>query len=169
MPTPREQYFFLRRNDRGEEYIESFDEVLVLPIDQDGSILFARESAPAFGGGPVLVLPGGTVEPRESMADTANRELQEELGLRAGRLEYLGELTPWSKYLGVRSHIYLGRDLTASKLHGDEPEEVGMERVPWNAVESMMMSGHLRDARAIAALYRAQLVLNSQHQAGAQQ
>jgi ADP-ribose diphosphatase len=167
--SKQEQYFFLKRDSRGEEYIESFDEVLILPIDHDGNILFARESAPAFGGEPVLLLPGGTVEPRESMADTANRELQEELGLCAGQLDYLGELRPWSKYLGVRSHVYLGRDLTPSKLQGDEPEAVAMERVPWNAIESLMMSGRLRDARAIAALYRAQLVFNSQHRAQPQQ
>lgn len=159
MQSNQQKYFSVKTDGHGEEYIESFDEVLVLPMDRDGSVLFARESAPAFGHAPVLILPGGTVEPDESLEVTANRELQEELGLRANRLDYLGELTPWSKYLSVRSHLYLGRDLAPSQLPGDEPELVGVERVPWSAIEAMMVNGRLRDARAIAALYRAHLAL----------
>lgn len=157
------KYFWFEADARGEEYIRSYDEVIVLPIDADGNVLFAVEAAPAFGGERVLILPGGTAEPDEPLAETANRELQEELGYRAGRLDFLGELRPWSKYLTVRSHLFLARDLTESKLPGDEAEPVGFERVPWSQVDALVAEGRLRDARAIAALSLARTALFSGH------
>jgi ADP-ribose diphosphatase len=153
----REEYFWLVPDEHGETFIQSRDEVLVLPIDANGDVLFALEPAPAFGGEQVLILPGGTVEPEETLADTANRELQEELGFAARHLQYLGELRPWSKYLSVRSHLFLGRDLVLSKLPGDELEPVGIRRVPWAETNSLVLAGQLRDARAIAALHLAQI------------
>lgn len=160
--SQQQQYFSTKRDAHGEAYIQSFDEVLILPVDADGSILFAREPAPAFDGAPVLILPGGALDTNEKPEQTANRELQEEVGLRAGRLDYLGELRPWPKYLTVRSHLYLGRDLTASRLPGDERHPIGVERVAWNEIEALMIAGRLSDARAIAAIYRARLFLEAQ-------
>ena len=62
-------------------------------------------------------------------------ELQEEIGYRAGRLDYLGELWPWAKYLAVRS--FLARELTPSKLMGDEGYEVGVEQLPLAELETV--------------------------------
>ena len=156
--SPR-KYFFLKKDKHGEDFIESVDEVLIVAIDQDESVLFARELSPAFAHSPVLILPGGTAEDNERPEATANRELQEEIGMRANHLEYLGELWPWSKYLNVRSHLFLARDLVPSKLPGDEAEPVEMVRVPWNEIDHMVADGRLNDARAIAALYRVRLAL----------
>lgn len=161
MGSEERKYFFLKADATGEEYIASSDETLIVPLDAEGAVLFARETAPAFGRAHVLILPGGTVEPHETLAETANRELQEELGVRAARMEYLGELWPWSKYLAVRSHIFLGRDLIPSKLPGDETEQVETVRVAWHEINTMVADGRLRDARAIAALYRVRLALDT--------
>ena len=157
--SSQREYFFLKKDKHGEDFIESFDEVLIVPIDQDESVLFARELSPAFAHIPVLILPGGTIEDDEPWEAAANRELQEEIGMRANHLEYLGELWPWSKYLAVRSHLFLARDLVPSKLPGDEAEPVEMVRIPWNEIDPMVADGRLNDARAIAALYRVRLAL----------
>lgn len=146
------QYFWLEADQHGESYIRSYDEVIVLPIDANGNVLFAVEPAPAFGSEKVLLLPGGTADPNESYEQTANRELQEELGYQAHRLERLGELRPWTKYLSVRSHLFLAQDLEPRRLPGDEAEPVGIERVPWSALDRLLAQGQLCDARAIAAL-----------------
>ncbi len=104
------RYFALGRDRRDNLYIQCSDEVLTIPLDANGDVLLAVEPAPAFGR-DVWVFSGGTFEPGEPHETTANRELQEELGFAAGRLEYLGQLWPWSKYLTVRSDLYLARDL----------------------------------------------------------
>ena len=67
---------------------------------------------PAGGGLVELRIAGGMegrVAERTAQLEAANRELQEEIGYKAGRLDYLGELRPFSKYLAVRSFVYLAR------------------------------------------------------------
>lgn len=158
MTTPV-SYLSLQMGQNGEEFIQTFDEVLILAIDASGSVLFGIEPSPAFGGERVLILPGGTVGSDEALAETANRELQEEVGYRADQLTYLGELRPWSKYLSLRTHVYLGRELQESKLAGDEIYPVEVRRVSLLEVDDLVADGRLQDARAIAALYLARPIL----------
>ena len=151
------EYFRSERDARGEEYINTRDEVLVVPLTEAGEVILAVEPSAAFGE-PVLILPGGSEEPGEPHATTANRELQEEIGLRADRLDHLGTLRPFAKYLRLTSYLYLARDLTPSRLPGDEGYEIGMERVPLSGpdgFERLVAAGRLTDARVIAALYLA--------------
>ena len=156
------EYFALRRGASGETYIHSPDEVLVVALDAHGAVALIVEPSPAFDE-EVLVLPGGTVDPGELGPATANRELQEEIGLRAARLDDLGELRAWSKYLSTRSHVYLARDLTASWLKGDEAYEIRVEWTPLDAFEELIVSGRLLDARVIAALLLARRALAAEH------
>jgi ADP-ribose diphosphatase len=147
------EWFALEEDEHGESYVRpSSDEVLVVALDDTGAVLLAREPSAAFGE-PVLILPGGCTEPGEPHDATANRELQEEIGYMAGRLDLLGELRPWSKYLRLRSFVYLARGLTPNRLPGDEGYEIGVERMSLARLEDAIASGQLRDARAIAALY----------------
>ena len=122
-------------------------------------VILTVEPSAAFGE-DVMILPGGMVEPGENQAVTANRELQEEAGYAAHRLTFLGELRPWSKYLQTRSFIYLGQDLAASRLVGDEDYTIGVEFVPLTDFESWIADGRIKDARVIAALYMARAALH---------
>jgi 8-oxo-dGTP pyrophosphatase MutT (NUDIX family) len=152
------RYFSLDRDDHDTLFIRCSDEVLTIPLDTHGDVLLAVEPAPAFGR-DVWVFSGGSVEPGEPHETTANRELREELGFAAGRLDFLGQLRPWSKYLTVRSDLYLARDLVASRLVGDEDYEIGVARVPLAAFEAFITSGQIQDARVIAGLYLARAYL----------
>lgn len=155
---PDNAYFSLATDARGTEYIRSFDEVVVVALDEAGHALMAVEPAPARGH-DVWVLPGGTVTDDEPHDAAAGRELQEELGYAPGRLDYLGELWPWAKYLSVRSFVYLARELTPSKLEGDEDYEIGIERVPLGDLEGLAARPELRDARVLAAFLMARAFL----------
>ena len=79
--------------------------------------------------------------------------MQEEIGFRSEQLTLLGELRPWSKYLSVRTFVYLACNLIPSALKGDEDYEIKTERVHLDKFESLITSGRLTDARVIAALY----------------
>ena len=158
-----DEYFALGSDDRGNSFVRSPDEVLALPLTADGDVLVSVEPSPAFGE-PTIILPGGTAVAEEDHEETANRELQEELGYKAGHLDFLGELRPWSKYLTVRSYVYLARGLTPSRLQGDEDYEIGVERVPLDQFETLITSKRLLDARVIAALYMARAFLDVERQ-----
>jgi DNA modification methylase/8-oxo-dGTP pyrophosphatase MutT (NUDIX family) len=152
------QYFSLLTHESGDEFVRTGDEVLIVPVTAEGDVLLAVEPSPAFGE-PTLVLPGGELEAHEAVEVTANRELQEEIGYRAERIDALGELRPFSKYLTVRSFVFLARDLVPSRLEGDEKHQIHVERVPFADFETLIAAGRLLDARVIAALYRARSFL----------
>jgi 8-oxo-dGTP pyrophosphatase MutT (NUDIX family) len=101
-------YFTLMAGEDGVGFIHCGDGVLVVPLTDDGQVLLAVERAAAFDR-ETLGLVGGEVEEGEPLEETANRELQEELGWRAGRIDYLGELHPF-KYLTSRQFVFLARD-----------------------------------------------------------
>ncbi len=151
-------HFALGRDNHDRLFVKVRDEVMTIPLDEQGNVLLAVEPAPAFGQ-DVWIFSGGTAEPGESHEIAANRELQEELGYAASRLDFLGELWPWSKYLTARSFIYLARDLVARSLVGDEGYTIGSERVPLATFETYIASGQIRDARVIAGLYLARAYL----------
>jgi 8-oxo-dGTP pyrophosphatase MutT (NUDIX family) len=153
------KYFSILADADGTEFVRTGDEVLVVALSEQGHALLIEEPSPAFGA-PTLVLPGGSVEDNEEFSQTANRELQEEVGFRAAVLSYLGELRPYSKYLAVRSHVYLARQLIPAELPRDEGYEIEVSRVPLGGFEELIGDGRLLDARVIAALHLARAYLS---------
>ncbi len=153
------RWFSIRQSESGEEFLASSgDEVLMVALDAAGEVLLSSEPSAAFGQA-TLILPGGQVEANVPNAEQANRELQEEIGYRAGQIDFLGELQPWSKYLAVRSFVYLGRQLSEAKLPGDEDYAIGVEPVALAHFERLISAGRLQDARVIAALFLARAFL----------
>ncbi len=148
----KSNYFEICEDGENDEYVTCADEVLMIPLTDDGQVIFIREPAPAFGRETPLLLPGGTVEDGEELAVTADRELQEEIGYRAGSMEFLMAMRPWSKYLGVTSHVFVAQGLRPSQLDGDEGYEIALEPHPLAALDDLIQTGALRDARVIAAL-----------------
>jgi ADP-ribose diphosphatase len=155
------EYFSIYRDVTDSEFVgTSEDEVLVVALTAQGEVLLTIEPSPAFGE-PSLILPGGGIVVGEEQAETARRELQEEIGHLPRQLDFLGELRPHAKYLAARSFVYLGRDLVPGRLQGDERYEIGIERVPLSRFEELIAAGRLLDARAIAALYLARNFLSA--------
>lgn len=149
-PVASDPYFTLMAGEDGVGFIHCGDGVLVVPVTEDGKVLLAVERSPAFGE-EVLGLVGGEAEEVEILEATANRELQEELGYRAGRIDYLGELHPF-KYLASRQFVFLACDLIPHKLEGDEIYPVSARAVSLEEMCALGATGPLHDALAIAAL-----------------
>ena len=83
-----------------------------------------------------LEFPGGVFEKGEDAFAAAARELQEETGFRAGKIEKLGEFNPNPAIMSNRVHFFLARDLeTPGRQKLDEDEYVEVETV---AVEDVM-------------------------------
>ena len=79
------EYFRFERDAQGEVFVGTRNEVLVVALSEAGEVILTIEPSAAFGE-QTLILPGGTEEPGEPHEVTADRELQEEVGLHAGRL-----------------------------------------------------------------------------------
>ncbi len=148
----QDDYYSIYTSEQGIDYIRMRSEVLIVPLTHQGKVILTIEPSVAFGE-PTLVLPGGVTELDETHEQTALRELQEEIGYTAKRLDFLGEVRPFSKYIAIQSFIYLARELVPSKLQGDEDYPIRMEQVPLKDFEHLIISGRLLDARIIAALF----------------
>jgi ADP compounds hydrolase len=155
-PVTTDPYFALMADAEGVGYAQCGDGVVVVPLTEDGQVLLAVEYSPAFGQ-EILTLAGGAVDEGESLEEAANRELQEEMGWRAERIQLLGELHPF-KYLQSRQFLFLAQGLTPSQRPGDEQHPVQTRSVPLNGWTELWAQGELQDAVAIAALSLAQQV-----------
>ncbi len=154
------RYFTIAEDSKGVAYLQTSDNVLVVPLTARNEVILIGEPSPAFGD-MALVLPGGEIEKGEKPADAANRELQEEIHYTAGRWYALGELRMDAKYNTRRISVHLARQLQPSRMKGDEPYSIRVGRVPMANFESLIASGRLTDASSIAALYMAQSFLRS--------
>ncbi|MFN2158711.1 MAG: NUDIX hydrolase [Anaerolineales bacterium] len=144
----------VRKKDGGVmelDVVEHHDSVTILPLDDDGNIWFVsqyRHPAGEF----LLELPAGVIEVGESQAECANREIQEEIGMRAGRLEEVGGFYLVPGYSTEFMHIFLARDLHPSSLEGDEDEIILVEKISLDKAYSMAETGLIKDVKSLGAL-----------------
>lgn len=128
--------------------------VLVIPMLDDETVLLIREYAAGVHRYE-LALPKGRVEAGEDLLEAANREMMEEVGFAANKLQHLTSLTLAPGYLSHVTNIILAQDLYKKREQGDEPEEI--EVVPWKLSElsTLLLDTECTEARSIAALFLA--------------
>src|SRR6266536_3317139 len=96
-----------------QEVVTHRPSVGMLPVDDQGRLLLVRQyRSPAAA--DLLEIPAGSVDPGEDVESAVQRELQEEVGVRAGRLRRLGGFYLAPGYCSEFMHVYLAEGLTAS-------------------------------------------------------
>ncbi|HEX8687213.1 MAG TPA: NUDIX hydrolase [Pyrinomonadaceae bacterium] len=122
-----------------------------VPVHADGTVSFVRQyrhPARAFE----LELPAGKLDPGERPAETAARELEEELGLVAGRLEPLSEFYTTPGFCAERLWVFLATDLRETARRHEEDEIIEVVRLPLARALGMLASGEIDDAKTIIGL-----------------
>ena len=133
------------------EIIEHGGSVVILPIDDEGNILFVRQYRHATGK-DLLELPAGTRNSAEPYEDCAARETREETGMEAGSLEKIGEFYLAPGYSTEFMAVFLATGLKDNPLDPDEDEVLSIEKIPVKKAFEMALSGKLPDAKSLAAL-----------------
>jgi ADP-ribose pyrophosphatase len=131
----------------------------VVPLKEDGSVVLIRQLRHAAGGF-IYEIPAGKLDPQEDPKDCAARELEEEVGYRAGSLELLTSIWTAPGFTDEVIHIYLGTYLEVGKQNLDQDEI--LEIVEWPLEEAMakILDGTIRDAKTIIGL---QMVYGKKH------
>ncbi len=142
------------------QILEKKDTVIIVPITSEGELILIKEYFTAIDEYQID-LPGGRIDPGHSEIETVNKELQEEIGYKAGKIDLLGVVTISPGYLTQKAHLFLARDLSESKLEGDEEEALEIVKYPFDKFEELIEQGKITESRAIAALYMARKFLNS--------
>jgi ADP-ribose pyrophosphatase len=126
----------------------------VLPLHEDGTVTLIRQLRPAAGGF-LLEIPAGRLHPGEDPGECGRREMTEETGLRAERLEPLGILRSSPGVFDEVIHLYLGTGLTQGADDPEQYEEIEKVRLPLSEALRMAADGRIDDGKTIAALFRA--------------
>lgn len=101
-----------------------------------------------------LEIPGGMVDPGESSAAAAARELYEETGYRSASLEQIGVVRPNPALFANRCTTFVATDLTChGRPEGDGEEEIEVVLVPMSRVPAMIASGEIDHALVVAAFH----------------
>jgi ADP-ribose pyrophosphatase len=127
---------------------------LLFDAEGHASVVLVRQFRAPFGD-TVLEIPAGMRDvPGEPTHVTAARELVEEVGLVAGRLEPLTQFYPSAGMTDSVLHLFLATDLTLVERSTHGPEEAHSEVVhlPFADAIAMVESGEIRDAKTIIGL-----------------
>jgi len=140
------------------DIIEHGGSAVIVPIDADGNLLFVRQYRHAAGT-DLLELPAGTLDEGEEPAVCAAREIREETGFAAGKLEKIGEFYLAPGYSTEFMVVYLATDLKHDPLEADADEFLSVEKIPVKQALEMAEKGEIPDAKSLAALLLAQMYL----------
>ena len=134
------------------EVVERPDTVAVLALDEDGNVLLVRQFRYAIGH-ETLEIPAGTLDEGEIPVQAALRELREETGFAASRLDLLLAYRPAIGYCTERMTVFFAKDLSPAPLHGDE-EHIRLTRVPFERIHDSIVQGQqpFEDAKSILAI-----------------
>ena len=153
----------LKTPDGGEtrlEIVEHGGSVVLVPIDDQSNLLFVRQYRHAAGK-DVLELPAGTRDENEPYEECAAREIREETGMEAGRLEKIGEFYLAPGYSTEFMAVFLATQLKHNPLQADEDEFLQIEKIPLKKAMEMAESGEVPDAKSLAALLLARSYLKT--------
>ncbi|WP_087023295.1 ADP compounds hydrolase NudE [Thaumasiovibrio subtropicus] len=129
--------------------------VMIVPVTTDGDLLLIREYA-AGTENYELGFPKGLIDPGETVAEAANRELKEEIGFGANVLTPLKEVVLAPSYFSSTMTILLAEDLYPEKLEGDEPEPLQLVKWPLAQADELISHADFAEARSIVGLVLAQ-------------
>lgn len=135
----------------------------VLPVLEDGDdpqVLLIRQFRYAAGG-DILEVPAGRPEPGEDWVTCARRELEEEVGLQAGRLVRLSTIYTTPGFTDERIHLFLALDNRPGTVNRDADEFLKLLPMPISQALQHIQDGLIVDAKSIATLHLASAWLAS--------
>lgn len=125
--------------------------VAIVPILDDRKVILVSQYRHAVGK-TLMEIPAGTLHPDEKPEECALRELREETGYIAGRLEKLLSLYLAPGYSTELIHLFLAEDLRPAKSETDEDEFIELVIVPLDEAVVKILKGEIQDAKTVAAL-----------------
>jgi len=139
---------------RKYDLVKIQDAVTILPLDSEGCIHFVRQYR-IGAGKEMLELPAGKIEEGEEALETAEREIREEIGMAAGKMQELGRFYVSPGYSTEYMYTYLATGLDPAPLSPDLDEFLNVVKLPLDEVKQMIHSGQLNDSKSLAALFLA--------------
>jgi len=138
------------------DYLSEPPAVVVLPLTPDGEVVVIeewRQAVERVNRG----IPAGSTEPDDDadLEAAARRELREETGYEADRVEHRGAVEPANGFADSVHHHFVARDCRPTAAQDlDDDESIRVDTAPFDDLLAEAVSGELRDARAVLAVLR---------------
>jgi ADP-ribose pyrophosphatase len=124
---------------------------VIIPVFSDGTIALVRQyrhAAVRY----LLEIPAGTLNRGEAPEEGAARELEEELGFVAGRMEKLSEFFVSPGFCEEKMWLYMATELVETEQRLEQDELIEVCRFPLNQTLEMISDGEIQDAKTIIGL-----------------
>lgn len=131
-------------------YVNTTGSVMVIPIDEHGKIWMVHQYRYLMGGISTEFAGGGMVSGM-SIEDNARKELLEELGIKADRVETIGSFNPFKGVTDEMCNVVLARGLQHVGASPEDTEEVQPIALSRKELEQLIASNVIRDGMTLAA------------------
>ena len=132
------------------EIVEHGGSVVLVPVDDEGNLLLVRQYRHAAEQ-DLLELPAGTRHEEEPFEECAAREIREETGMEAGKLQKVGGFYLAPGYSTEFMAVFIATDLKLNPLQADFDEFLQLEKIPVKKAVELFQSGKVLDAKSLAA------------------
>ena len=133
------------------EVVEHKSAVGMLAVTDRDSVLLVRQYRYAVGEA-TLEICAGLIEDGEDPAQAAEREMQEELNVKAKNLRAIGNFYASPGFCTEMFTLFVADGLESSALPQDEDENVSVVEIPFKDISTMIKDGKIRDSKTFAAL-----------------
>ena len=138
--------------------VTSGQAVGVLPFIDNDHVVMVRQYRYVFKENHRWEMPTGKVQNGENLQDAALRELQEETGYTAARLQPISSFYSSKSFCHEICHLYLGYNLSEKASLPDDTEFLEVAVLPFRGVLDMVITSEIRDAMTVIAVLHAAML-----------
>ncbi|NLJ97918.1 MAG: NUDIX hydrolase [Tissierellia bacterium] len=133
------------------EIVEHPGSVGIIPITDDGSMVLVRQFRKPIEKN-LLEIPAGKIEINEEPKETALRELSEETGYMANKMEYLFEFYTSPGFSDEKIYLFLATDLLKGEANPENDEYIEVEKLKIEDLVDMVEKGEINDSKTIISI-----------------
>ncbi|MEO0293660.1 MAG: NUDIX hydrolase [candidate division WOR-3 bacterium] len=133
------------------EYVSHPGAVAALPFINESEIILVRQYRYPVNE-VLLEIPAGTIEEGESPIQTIQRELQEEINYKPGKLEKIGDIYLTPGYSNEIIHLFKASDLIPCSLKRPSEEKIEIVKIKIEDVVKKINKGEIKDGKTIIAI-----------------
>lgn len=134
------------------DFIKHNGAAAVVPVDEQGRIIMVKQYRNALDRYTIEIPAGGLKTPAEPTIEAAERELQEETGYRAEKLELLLTIRTTVAFCNEKIDIYLATGLKPGRQNLDEDEYVQYQAYTLEELTQKIYAGEIQDSKTVAAV-----------------
>ena len=142
------------------EVVEHAGAVCVVAMNDKDEVLLVRQFRIATGKA-LLEIPAGKLEPNEDPEECALRELEEETGFRARKIEPLFKAYTSPGFTDEAITAFVASDLEVTQTNFDEGEAIELSFMPLDEAIGLISTRGIEDMKSVAALLAAKALFGS--------